>query len=327
MKDRAHDVYLVDQNLGLRDGVELVQAATRAGVTAPMILLTGSRDREVDIRATEAGAADFLVKGHVDAEQLERSLRYAVQRDRDRQALRRHAEELARSNAELEQFAAAVSHDLRAPLQVILGRLELLAASTPALPSHQRRHIDIATQTVLRMEELIDDLLAYARVGTGPSAEEDVALSDVLDDVVAEMAAVIEERGARIARDTLPVVRGSRVQLTQLFRNLVGNAIKFAGDRPPEIEVQGAHGDAAWHVTVRDHGLGFEPRHAEAIFGLFHRLKQDPAIPGTGIGLAICRKVVENHGGRIWAEGEPGDGAAFHFTLPDRRPGRQETSS
>ncbi len=315
MKRRVHDVYLVDHLLGARDGVDLIGAALRAGVRAPMILLTGMRDRSLDIRATEAGAADYLVKGSVDAEQLERSLRYAVQRDLDRVALERRAEELARSNAELEQFAAAVSHDLRGPLQVAMGRLELLVATTD-LEAKAQRHVDLALETVLHMEELIEDLLAYARVGSTLDQFEPVPLAAVVDGVLHELDDVVSHKGARVERSDLPTVVGSRVQLEQLMRNLLGNALKFSKEQRPLIQIGAGRHNGLWTVSIQDNGLGFDGRYAEQVFGLFQRLRVHRDIPGTGLGLAICRKVVENHGGRIWAEGTPGEGATFHFTLP-----------
>ena len=320
----AHDVCLVDGDLGRRGGVALVRDATARGLHAPMIVLTGRDDRETDLAALQAGAADFVLKHGVDAMRLERSLRRARQRHADQQALRLLAEELERKNAELDHFASAVSHDLRGPLHVILGRIELLEHSASArLTDGDRRHLLLAREAVLRLNGLIDDLLGYARLGTGGAARSPTDLNAVFDRVVAGFEAAIAETGAAVTRGELPTVLGDHELLARLLSNLIDNALKYRADRAPIVHVSARRQGETWAIAVQDNGSGFEPAgQAESIFRMFHRLPGARQIPGTGMGLALCRKIVEAHSGRIWADSVPGEGSTFTFQLRARpRPG------
>jgi light-regulated signal transduction histidine kinase (bacteriophytochrome) len=169
------------------------------------------------------------------------------------------------------------------------------------------------------MQALINDLLDYSRVGTHASSMQSADLNEIMGAVTVNLSATIDEARARVVIDErLPVVVGDVAQLTRLLQNLVSNAIKFHGDRVPEVVVGATRDQAAWTITVSDNGIGIEPRHAERIFMVFKRLHPSDEFPGTGIGLSVCRKIVERYGGRIWVESTPGLGSAFHFTLPDR---------
>lgn len=182
--------------------------------------------------------------------------------------------------------------------------------------------IGYAVDGVNRMREMINDLLTYSRVGRQGGAFERLPLAEALDGALENVKVSVEESGATVSRDDLPTVSGDRVQLTQLFQNLVANAIRFRGEEPPHIHVgakrptSGPEGPG-WVITVRDNGVGMEPEQIERVFLIFQRLHGRGRYPGTGIGLSIAKKIVEGHGGRIWAESEPGRGSTFHFTLPD----------
>jgi chemotaxis family two-component system sensor kinase Cph1 len=233
--------------------------------------------------------------------------------------LRSTAEELARSNEELQQFAYVASHDLQEPLRMVASYTQLLARRyRDRLDQDGLDFINYAVDGATRMQGLIQDLLAYSRVGTRAGAFEPTQLTAAVDRALANLHAAIQETGAEITRDPLPQVMGDVSQLTQLFQNLLGNAIKFRGAETPRIHVSAKRTGSEWTVSVKDNGIGIEPQYAERIFVIFQRLHGKGEYPGTGIGLAICKKIVARHGGRIWVESTPGEGAEVLFTLPAR---------
>jgi PAS domain S-box-containing protein len=232
-------------------------------------------------------------------------------------ALAQRTEELARSNSDLEQFAYVASHDLQEPLRMVSSYVQLLERRyRDKLDADAKEFMDFAVDGAKRMQALINDLLAYSRVGTKGRPFAPVDCETVLATVLTNLQLVIGESGARINHDPLPTVMGDATQLAQLFQNLLGNALKFRGDKPPQIHVGVESVDGFWQFTFRDNGIGIAPEHFERIFIIFQRLHGHTSYPGTGIGLAVCKKVVERHGGHMWLESEPGRGSAFHFTIP-----------
>jgi PAS domain S-box-containing protein len=236
-------------------------------------------------------------------------------------ALEQRAGELERSNAELEQFAYVASHDLSEPLRMVSSYLQLLRRRYHGkLDADADQFIDFAVDGAGRMRDLIDDLLTYSRAGRGDGPLEPVDSAAVVEHVVEAMRTVDDAREARFTIGELPTVLGDPHQLGQLFQNLLGNAVKFVpDDRMPEIEVTAEREGDRWRFEVSDNGIGMEPTHAERIFRMFQRLHTRDEYPGTGIGLAIAKKVVERHGGTIWAEPRPEGGTRFRFTLPVAR--------
>jgi PAS domain S-box-containing protein len=235
-------------------------------------------------------------------------------------ALHEAHEELKRSNAELEQFAYVASHDLQEPLRMVASYTQLLARRyDERLDSDAREFMSYIVDGASRMKQLIEDLLAYSRVGTKGIAFANVSAEAALRRALFNLRGGIEEARASVTHDPMPTLPADEVQLGQLFQNLIGNALKFRSQAEPKIHIVVAESAAEYTFGVRDNGIGIEPQYFERIFMVFQRLHNKGEYPGTGIGLAICKKVVERHSGRIWVESRPGEGSSFFFTLPKER--------
>jgi PAS domain S-box-containing protein len=235
-------------------------------------------------------------------------------------ALREAHEELKRSNSELEQFAYVASHDLQEPLRMVSSYTQLLGRRYgDKFDADAKEFMGYIVDGAARMKQLIEDLLAYSRVGTKGKDFRPVDLGRALARALGNLKASIDESGASVTNDPLPTLPADELQLAQLFQNLVGNALKFRGAAAPRIRVQVSEKDKFFEIAVRDNGIGIEPQYFERIFMVFQRLHNKGEYPGTGIGLAICKKVVERHGGQIRVESQPGEGSAFIFTLPKER--------
>lgn len=241
------------------------------------------------------------------------------ERTRAEMKLKRQARELERSNAELEQFAYAASHDLQEPLRMVSSYCQLLGKRYKGkLDEDADEFIKYITDGAGRMRQLIEDLLAFSRVGTRGQTFQSVDLSAVVEKAVRNLEGAIHESGAEIETEPMPFVIGDSTQLSQLFQNLIGNAIKFRGPATPRVKVSAQRNGKGWELAVADNGIGIDPEFTGKIFGVFKRLHSHEEYSGTGIGLAICKKVVERHGGRIQVESQPGQGSTFRFTLPDK---------
>ncbi|MBI2873931.1 MAG: PAS domain S-box protein [Firmicutes bacterium] len=228
--------------------------------------------------------------------------------------------ELESSNADLRQFVNICSHDLQEPLRMISSYLQLLAKRyLGRLNSDADEFIGFAVDGANRMKQLLGDLLAYSRVGTDSSPFEEADTSLALDQALINLEVAIQDGGAEITADPLPIIRGDGPQLVLLFQNLLANAVKFRGEQPPRIHVRAESGEGEWIFSVRDNGIGIDLQFAERIFIIFQRLHPRDRYGGSGIGLTICKKIVEHHGGRIWVESRPGQGATFFFTIPNER--------
>lgn len=229
-----------------------------------------------------------------------------------------YAAGLERSNKELAQFASVASHDLQAPVRGVISFVRLLRErySGRVLEGKGEEFLRLIEQSAVHMKALIDGLLALSRVGHRDGDSMTVDCNEVLMEVEAQLAAVVQERDALITHDRLPLTIGSRIEIFQVLQNLISNGLKFQPGHAPRIHVSAEREGAFWRISVRDHGIGIAPRHQERIFRIFQRLHASDTYEGTGIGLAICEKIVSGHGGRIWVESMPGQGATFHFTLP-----------
>jgi PAS domain S-box-containing protein len=225
--------------------------------------------------------------------------------------------ELRRSNEELERFAYVVSHDLQEPLRTVSSYVQLLSRRYGSqLDADAVDFIDFAVGGVRRMQQLIADLLTFSRVGTRGAPLVPTGMQGVFENTLASLRAALDESNATVTADPLPTVVADAGQLAQLLTNLLGNALKFRGDQPPFVHVGAQRAGRMWTITVQDNGIGIDPEYFERIFVIFQRLHGREEYPGTGVGLAICKRIVERHGGRIWVESTPAHGARFSFTLP-----------
>ncbi|MGA8872574.1 MAG: ATP-binding protein [Candidatus Acidiferrales bacterium] len=240
-----------------------------------------------------------------------------TERNRVQQELTRKLEELARSNADLEQFAYVASHDLQEPLRMVISYTQLLARRYQGkLDASADEFIGFAVDGASRMQQLIQDLLSYSRLTIRGKALQFTETGAACDAALENLREAIEDSNAEVTVGRLPTVVADATQLSQLFQNLIGNAIKYRNERRPEIRVDARSDGNEWVFSVQDNGIGIEPQYFERIFQMFQRLHTHKDYSGTGIGLAICRKIVERHGGRIWVESHPGRGSTFRFAIP-----------
>lgn len=246
---------------------------------------------------------------------------YAAARDTSERRLveermRQQTEELGRSNRELEEFAYVASHDLQEPLQLVSNHIQLLARRYQSdLDQDANEFIDYAMEGTNRLKSLISDLLAYSKIGTTGREFAPVEMEMLFARLMETFQPIIDECKGLISHDPLPVVLGNEEQMVQLLHNLIDNSIKFHGNEPPRIHVGARQMSERWLLFVRDNGIGIDPQYTEKVFVIFQRLHSREEYPGTGVGLAICRKIIERHSGHIWVDSEPGKGATFYFTL------------
>jgi PAS domain S-box-containing protein len=262
---------------------------------------------EIGLNPLDTDEGMFVLSGIVDV----------TERKRAEEILHKKTEELARSNQDLEQFAYVASHDLQEPLRAVSGSVQLLQRRYgDKLDARADEYIAHAVDGAARMQELIRDLLAYSRVGRTEDPLQTANCDVALDQALKNLRTAIEESGITVTRDTLPIVRGIPAQLSLLFQNLIGNAVKFRRkDQAAHVHIAARACEANWELSVTDDGIGIDPQHFERIFVIFQRLNRRREYPGTGIGLALCKRIIERHGGRIRVESSQGTGTTFSFTL------------
>lgn len=290
-------------------------AATSGAYAAAYVAILGAYGQVLPYLPAVAMRAGMMVLVGVSAGLL--AAEASVQTHR-RTVVRDERDELERAYEELREIAYATSHDLQTPLRSVAGHVQLLRRRYgEELDGEALDYIETAVDGSVRMQELITDLSTYVRLGTDARGPEDVDVDPILRRAVTSLAIPIEESGAEIVHGEMPRVHAEPKSLLLVFQHLLANALKFSGDEPPRVEVEARREDeATWRISVRDNGIGFDPRHRERIFQIFTRLHSGDSYPGTGVGLAVCRKVVEQHDGRIWADSSPGEGTAIHFTVP-----------
>jgi signal transduction histidine kinase len=293
----------------------------RGTISRPISTLAASvrevADGQFERRPVGSGPKE-IVQLADDVDSMRERILSALRDEQELNAqLNRQTRDLERSNRDLEQFAYVASHDLQEPLRKVSGFCELLKTRYGGqLDARADQYIDFAVDGARRMSRLISDLLAFSRVGRVPAAPEELDGEALVAQAVRNLEAQIAETGAGVTHDPLPTVRGESALLTTVFQNLIGNAVKFRGAEPPTVHVGVARRDGDWEFRVSDNGIGIDPAYAEKVFVIFQRLHPKEQYPGTGIGLALCRKIIEYHGGTIWLDPAPGAGTTFRFTLP-----------
>jgi len=332
---RAHcpQIVLADYNLPQWRGMEAVELLRRENLDVPLILVSGALGEVNAVECLKQGATDYVLKGALTRlpVAIRRALRERELRQQHKQAeqaLAHKMDELARSNRELEEFAYVASHDLQEPLRMVASYCELLGERYRGhLDDKADKYIGYAVDGARRMQRLITDLLEYSRVGTRAKPLQATNADAVLTSVLQSLHQAVQANQAVIVRESLPAVQADELQLAQVFQNLVANALKFHGERPPRIRVSaelvGAEPEGSEvaeksrmvRFSVSDNGIGMEKDSSGRIFQMFQRLHTREEYDGSGIGLAIAKKIVERHGGTIWFESAPGQGATFYFTL------------
>jgi len=323
------EVLLLDLGLPDSQGMATFHRINNRAPGLPIVIFSGADDEQLASEAVSCGAQDYLVKGRINSFLLKRAIRYAMERKRaeeeirllNRDLERRVAErtaQLVAANKELEAFSYSVSHDLRAPLRHIEGYVGMLQRATQGiLPQNAERYLETISAASVEMGQLIDDLLAFSRMSAEEMHETRVSLGALLDEVLRGLQIAARGRVIDWKIGALPDVIGDSAMLKRVLVNLVDNAIKYTKRRERaeiDIGVAGQEDDRTV-LFVRDNGAGFDMRYLHKLFGVFHRLHDAQEFEGTGIGLATTRRIIERHGGRVWAEGEVDRGATFYFTL------------
>lgn len=325
VQTNSYDAIFADYNLPTWNGLETIEILRQEGLDIPVIVVSGALGELKAVECIKQGAADYVLKDHLA--RLPGSVRRAIRESQLRRAHRKAQEELARSNRDLEQFAYVASHDLQEPLRMVATYTQLLAERYQGkLDENADKYIHYAVDGALRMQSLVQDLLAFSRVNSQEASRNVIDCNLIVAEALKNLQSAIEQSGAQISFARLPRVLADASQMRQLFQNLLANAIKFRGAERPLIRVGAEKKKQEWIFSVLDNGIGIAPEHAEIVFAIFKRLHTHAEYPGSGIGLAICKKIVEQHGGRIWVESQPGSGSTFRFTIPARPAGRAPRS-
>ena len=321
LRNRRPDLILADYKLPEFDGLTALNIAQEFCPDVPFLFVSGAIGEEIAIDSLKRGATDYVLKQRLDrlAPAVQRALEEAQERRERKQAqerLAQQARELAVLNADLQQFAYAASHDLREPLRTIsvFSRL-LVERYSGELDAEAQEYLSFIESSAQHMSSLLQDLLLYTKIPADERRSEPVDLNEVFKNVVFVFRTGIEESQATITAENLPTVHGNRSQLGLVFQNIIGNALKYRSQEPPRIHVSAHHNSDDVVISVQDNGIGFDQNYADRIFELFKRLR-NREYPGSGLGLAICKRIVQLHGGRIWATSKPDNGSTFYFSLP-----------
>jgi signal transduction histidine kinase len=313
VRDERPDIVLLDINLPDINGLEVCQIlrADPDNRRLPIIFLTASRQADSDVVTGLESGADNYLREPLDPAILIATVR-AVLRAREAE------EALVRSNEQLRRFAYVVSHELQEPLRMVKSYTQLLASRYHGkLDKDADDFMTYSIQGVNRMESFIRDMLSYSQAAEAGLEMKATTAKAVLDWSLLELDSIIRESGAEVTIGTLPVITCDPSRLAQVFNNLIGNAIKYRAEAPPRIEIAAVDQDDMWRFSVKDNGVGIDPKYASTVFALFKRL-HGRETPGSGVGLAICKQIIENHGGEIWVESQAGHGSTFYFTIPKR---------
>lgn len=313
LRTNTFDCIFLDYRLGAESGLNVLNKIRDSGEDVPIIACTGQGDEEVAVELMKGGAQDYLAKNKIDPQTLLQVVTnsiYKIQMEK----------KLAEKKEELEAFVAVSSHDLKAPLRRITTFSGLLKEEYNSEEELSRdtfnKYVDSIMNNASYMNTLIQGLLDYTQLDCPDKIFESVDLKTLVEEILAVLEPLINESKAEIRIDNLPTILGDPIGLGQLFQNLITNAIKFRpSDKHPIIHITSSLEDRFWKITVQDNGIGIDIKYHNVIFTPLKRLHSESEYKGTGIGLAICKKVIKHHGGSIWIESDVGKGAAFHFTL------------
>ena len=324
MREQSFDLLLTDLMMPEMDGVELLREVQQLDPDIVGIVMTGHATIDTAVKAMQAGACDYIVKPFrmnqllpVISRALEARRLRRLNKELERRILQR-TRELEAANRDLEAFSYSVSHDLHAPLRSIQGLCDLLAAECGSVISKEGDELlEQIQSSAAHMGHLIEDLLSFARCGRSALELTEVPVKELVGEVLRELTSPDARRPIELSVQDLAPCHADAALLRQVLVNLLSNALKFTGGREtPRIEVGGYSSDGQQVYYVRDNGAGFDMRYAAKLFGVFQRLHSQAEFKGTGVGLSIVQRIVERHGGKVWAEGKPGEGATFHFSLP-----------
>ena len=323
MREQKFDLILTDLMMPEMDGISLLRAALEAAPDLVGIIMTGEGTITTAVEAMKSGAFDYILKPFklsVILPVISRALairQLRIQNVELQSRVRKRTEELEAANQELEAFSYSVSHDLRAPLRHIIGYAEALKDDSDSKFSDPgQRFLAAISRSANRMNGLINDLLAFSRMSRAEMRQSQFDMRVLVNDVLGEMSVDTEKRNIEWDIQALPSVRGDRALLKQVWVNLLSNAVKYTRPRDPaRIRISSVEKADEWEFQVRDNGVGFDMQYADKLFGVFQRLHRAEDYEGTGVGLAIVQRIVNRHGGRIWAESIEGTGSTFYFTL------------
>ena len=334
LRQDRFDAVLIDYQIADMTGSDFLDAIRGPDFAAiAAIIMTGAGDETIAAEVLKKGADDYLKKSDVNPGSIQRALQTAMQKVTLMKDLEQQRIELQRSNQELEQYAYVTSHDLQEPLRIIVSFLELFTARYgDQIDDKGREYVNYAVDGASRMQQMVASLLELSRIGRRKSVLKAHDLDELLGEAMANLKLSIEESGATVTHDPLPVISCNSARIIQLFQNLISNAIKYRREEAPRVHISVTPMPTSavdrlsyattirhrtiWQFCVEDNGIGIDEQYAERIFIVFQRLHGRDEYPGTGIGLALCRKIVEMHGGKIWIRSTPGEGSKFYFTLP-----------
>lgn len=322
VEDKYFDVILADFDLSALEGNRALEIVKRRMPDLPFIFVAEPMREDVVIDNLKNGATDYVLENNLSrlAPAIRRALRETEERLRCRRSearLRRFVEELVRSNGDLQQFAYVASHDLQEPLRRIANFTELLAKKYQGyFDQTADKYIDYIIDGAKRMQKLIHDLLMYSQISRTGFSVEETDLNKIVEDILKDYEDEINRTNAVVTLDPLPTLLVSPIYMRQLLQNLISNALKFRRTAPHKVHISATSRAGQVQLSVKDNGIGMESKFSERVFAIFHRLHSSDEYPGTGIGLAICKRIVEKHGGSIWFSSKSNEGTTFYFTIP-----------